>query len=226
MIGTFFHEDSEDGSFGVENDFFVEPLTLLVTPTHDKHAIQCLLDLGGSKLQLGRQLCECLGSPLQHILDKRSIDTGQRRLEGINAPEMPPIINGGRRDNYSCFVLPRDKEARGRGLVLAHTMRFEQTTGILQDVFHGENEPACRVMLDSYLALASHCKQPSHRQNMERHDRRVPEEFVDPRNTQSYHEDLSVFRKVMALITFRYKFIAFLRATMDQDGVDDLMRYR
>jgi hypothetical protein len=152
---------------------------------------------------------------------------------------VPPRINGGRRDDDSFFVHPRcDKEARGRGLVLARRARcfshvmstFDQTTGILEDLFYGEtsglNEiescltgvcipralpiecKACRVMLDSYPALVSHCKQWSHRQNMDgTHGKQVPEEFVDPRNTQAYHQHLSVFRKVMALKTFECRFI-------------------
>jgi hypothetical protein len=59
---------------------------------------------------------------------------------------------------------------------------------------------------------------------MESHDKRVPEEFVDPRNTQSYHQHLSVFRKVMALKTFECNFIDFLHAPMDQGGIDEMMR--
>ena len=50
---------------------------------------------------------------------------------------------------------------------------------------------------------------------------------MDPRYTQSYHhQHLSVFRKVMALKTFEYKFIAFLQAPMDQDGVDNLISHQ
>jgi hypothetical protein len=104
---------------------------------------------------------------------------------------VPPRINGGRRDNHSYFVHPRDKQARGRGLVLAnlgwvHNTRFDQTNGILEDLFYAENDDydddisrrwidhmslwiyipralpieckACRVMLDSYPALVAHCK--------------------------------------------------------------------
>ena len=44
--------------------------------------------------------------------------------------------------------------------------------------------------------------------------RRVLEEFVDPRNTQSYLDHLSVFGKVMALKTFEHKFVALFRAPM------------
>jgi hypothetical protein len=55
----------------------------------------------------------------------------------------------------------------------------------------------------------------------EQHGRRVPEEFVDPRSMQSYRF-LSVFQKVMALKTFEHKFIAFVHAPMDQDGIDKL----
>jgi hypothetical protein len=165
---------------------------------------------------------------------------------------LPPRINGGRRDGSSFFVHPRDKEARGCGLVLANCeswpreSMFNQTTGILVDLFHDENEvhddghgipanrciyipralpiecKACRVMLDSYPALVSHCKQWSHRQNMDERgthaDQRVPEEFVDPRYMPSY-EQLSVFGKVRALKTFEHKFIAFLHAPLDQDGI-------
>jgi hypothetical protein len=164
---------------------------------------------------------------------------------------------GGIRDRLSFFVHPRDKEARGRGLVLANyeswpNSRFNQTTGILEDLFHDTNElhddghgtpvnryppciyipralpiecKACRVMLDSYPALVSHCKQWSHRQNMderETHDQRVPEEFVDPRYMPSY-EHLSVFGKVMALKTFEHKFIALLHAPLDQDAIDNFI---
>ena len=164
---------------------------------------------------------------------------------------VPPRINGGRRDDDSFYVHPRDKQARGRGLVLAERetlpngkVKFDQTTGILQDRFYGENESllqrrpiyipralpieckACRVMLDTYPALVSHCKQWSHRQNMdETQGRRVPEEFVDPRNKQSYQR-LSVFHKVMALKTFEHNVIAFLRAPMDQDGIDRMISNR
>ena len=81
-------------------------------------------------------------------------------------------------------------------------------------------------MLDTYPALVSHCKQWSHRQNMdETQGRRVPEEFVDPRNKQSYQR-LSVFHKVMALKTFEHNVIAFLRAPMDQDGIDRMISNR
>jgi hypothetical protein len=59
---------------------------------------------------------------------------------------------------------------------------------------------------------------------MESHDKRMPEEFVDPRNTQSYHQHLSVFRKVMALKTFECNFIDFLHVPMDQGGIDEMMR--
>jgi hypothetical protein len=167
---------------------------------------------------------------------------------------VPPRINGGRRDDHSFFVHPRDKNARGRGLFLPEHAEpwlcksmFDQTTGILKDLFHSENEvlvglnpfrrciyipralpiecKACRVMLDSYPALVSHCKQWSHKQNMDEiGGDRVPEEFVDPRNTQSYHQDLSVFRKVMALKTFECKLIDLLHAPLDQDGIDDIAR--
>jgi hypothetical protein len=59
---------------------------------------------------------------------------------------------------------------------------------------------ACRVMLDSYPALIAHW---SHRQNMdEARGRLVPEEFVDPRNTESYDDD---------------------RLTLDQDGIDRMV---
>ena len=165
----------------------------------------------------------------------------------ISSLRVPPRINGGRRDDDSFFVHPQDRKARGCGLVLESDwfqIRFNQTTGILQDRFYGENESvpprliyyipralpieckACRVMLETYPALVSHCKQWSHRQNMdETQGRRVPEEFVDPRNTQSYH-NLSIFHKVMALKTFEHKVIAFLRAPMDQDGIDKLMSNR
>jgi hypothetical protein len=153
---------------------------------------------------------------------------------------VPPRINGGIRDDYSSFVHPRDKQARSRGLVLASSdrWRFDQTTGILEDFFRSENSggsccfipralpiecKACRVMLSSYPALVSHCKQWSHRQDMDdQHDRRVPGDFVDPRNTQSYHQHLSVFQKVMALKKFEHKFIALLHSPMDQDGIDNL----
>ena len=159
-------------------------------------------------------------------------------LRIVSALRVPPRIKGGRRDDDSFFVHLRDKEARGRGLHLAERVltRFDQTTGILEDHFCGETCvfipralpiecKACRVMLDSYPALVAHCKQWSHRQNMDdTHGRRVPEEFVDPRNTESYHELLSVFGKVMALKTFEHKFNYFLRATiMDQNGIDRLM---
>jgi hypothetical protein len=53
----------------------------------------------------------------------------------------------------------------------------------------------------------------------ETHGRRVPEEFVDPRNIPSYYGDLSVYKKAMALKTFGYKFIAFLRAPLDHDEI-------
>jgi hypothetical protein len=60
---------------------------------------------------------------------------------------------------------------------------------------------ACRVMLDSYPALIAHW---SHRQNMdEARGRLVPEEFVDPRNTESYDDD---------------------RLTLDQDGIDRMVQ--
>jgi hypothetical protein len=178
-------------------------------------------------------------------------------LEHVKILQVPPRINGGRRDDHSFFVHPRDKEARGRGLVLAKESRnlspgksmFDQRTGILKDLFHGENEvlgaahsppppcvyipralpiecKACRVMLDSYPALVSHCKQWSHKQNMDEiNGDRVPEEFVDPRYTQSYHQHLSVFRKVMALKTFECNFIAFLHAPLNQDDIDHLMGF-
>ena len=55
---------------------------------------------------------------------------------------------------------------------------------------------------------------------------RVPEEFVDPRNQTDHYQLLSVFRKVMALKTFEHKFIDFLRAPMDQDGIDKIIRLR
>jgi hypothetical protein len=160
---------------------------------------------------------------------------------------IPPRINGGRRDDDVFFVHPRDKQARGRGLVLEASRfcsRFDQTTGILKDCFHhAENDEersvwipralpieckACRVMLDSYPALVAHCKEWSHRQNVdEACGRRVPEEFVDPRNTQPYHDHLSVFQKVMALKTFEHKFIAFHHATtIDQDGIDIWISHR
>jgi hypothetical protein len=175
-------------------------------------------------------------------------------LEHVKTLQVPPRINGGRRDDHSFFVHPRDKEARGRGLFLPKHVKpwicksmFDQTTGILKDLFHSENEvlvglnpfrpciyipralpiecKACRVMLDSYPALVSHCKQWSHNQNMDEiNGDRVPEEFVDPRNTQSYHQHLSVFRKVMALKTFECKFIDFLHAPLDQDGIDTMTR--
>jgi hypothetical protein len=174
--------------------------------------------------------------------------------DAVDDLRVPPRINGGIRDGSSFFVHPRDLEARGRGLVLAQNYEswrgksiFNQTTGILKDLFHNENEvhhdergehddppgcihitralpiecKACRVMLDSYPALVSHCKQWSHRQNMdETHDQRVPEEFVDPRCMPSY-EQLSVFGKAMALKTFEHKFIAFLHAPLDQDDIDN-----
>jgi hypothetical protein len=132
---------------------------------------------------------------------------------------VPPRINGGRRDDRSFFVHPRDKQARGRGLVLAREdpwghqdgiSIFAQETGILKDYFRHEHGgsgrfipraspiecKACRVMLDSYPALVSHCKRWSHRQNVdERFGRRVPDEFVDPRNTQHCHDHLSVGRR-------------------------------
>lgn len=164
------------------------------------------------------------------------------------ALRLPPRINGGRREDDSFFVHPSDYEARGRGLVLAKesggSTSFDQTTGILNDRFHDENEgssssytfiprglpiecKACRVMLDSYPALVAHCKQWSHRQNMdEARGRRVPDEFVDPRNTESYHQLPSVFRKVMALKTFEYKYTTFLRAPLDQAGIDGMLRLR
>ena len=57
--------------------------------------------------------------------------------------------------------------------------------------------------------------------------RRVPEEFVDPRNHTDHYQLLSVFGKVMALKTFKYKFIDFLHAiSMDQDGIDDLLSHQ
>jgi hypothetical protein len=179
--------------------------------------------------------------------------------DAVSDLRVPPRINGGRRDDHSFFVHPRDKEARGRGLVLANEPysssppgipTFDHTNGILKDLFHGENEvgegvnchchpsiyipralliecKACRVMLDSYPALVSHCKEWSHMQNVDEKDGlRVPEEFVDPRNTQSYHQHLSVFQKVMALKTFEHKFIAFLHAPLDQDGIINLMSHR
>jgi hypothetical protein len=61
----------------------------------------------------------------------------------------------------------------------------------------------------------------------ETYGRRVPEEFEDPRNMPSYHdEQLSVFGKVMALKTFEYKFITFLHdSLLDQDGIDNLTAY-
>ena len=56
--------------------------------------------------------------------------------------------------------------------------------------------------------------------------RRVPEGYVDPRNTQSYHY-VSVFQKVMALKTFEHKVIAFLRGpVLDQDGIDRMIHNR
>jgi hypothetical protein len=171
---------------------------------------------------------------------------------------VPPRINGGSRDRWSFFVHPPDKEARGRGLVLAKKVRslplvmFDQTTGILKDMFDGENEvvvepsghvnhppcfhipralpiecKACRGMLDSYPALVAHCKQWSHRQNMdETHGLRVPEDFVDPRNQTDHCQLLSVFRKVMALKTFEYKFIAFLKAPLKQDDIANFMSHQ
>jgi hypothetical protein len=183
----------------------------------------------------------------------KSPDIPSRGDSSVSDLRLPPRINGGRRDGLSLFVHPRDKEARGRGLVLAHrpgNSMFDPTTGILQDLFRDENEAyrdeygsyqphppciyipralpieckACRVMLDSYPALVSHCKQWSHRQNMdETHDKRVPEEFVDPRCMPSY-EQLSVFGKVMALKTFEHKFIAFLHAPLDQQGIANFRR--
>jgi hypothetical protein len=173
---------------------------------------------------------------------------------------IPPRINGWRRDDHCFFVHPRDKQARGRGLVLVNqkcvkgALRFDQTTGILMDCFIGENDDcgdydnhddhmsscvyipraspiectACRAMLDSYPALVAHCKQWSHMQNeAERHGRRVPEEFEDPRDMPSYHDEhFSVFGKVMALKTFEHKFIAFLHdSLLDQDGIDNLTAY-
>ncbi len=64
-------------------------------------------------------------------------------------------------------------------------------------------------------------------QNMdETRGRRVPEEFVNPRNTQSYPH-LSVFQKVMTLKTFEHKVITFLHnAPLDQDGIDSLVDLR
>jgi hypothetical protein len=165
----------------------------------------------------------------------------------VSGLRVPQRINGGRRDDRSFFVHPRDEEAGGRGLVLAHPMSFDQTDGILKDLFHGDNEvaversprsifipralpiecKACRVMLDSYPALFAHCEQWSHRQNMdEARGRRVPEVFVDPRNTQYYDQHLSVFRKVMALKTFEHRFIDFLHAPLNQDGLDNLTWHR
>ena len=151
----------------------------------------------------------------------------------------------------SFFVHPRDKQASGRGSVLGKEMyshqagitKVDEATRILQDLFHGENDvsfsscifiprslpiecKACRVMPDSYQGLVAHCKQWSHRQNVdEARGRQVPAEFVDPRNTESYqYQLLSVFGKVMALKTFEFKFIASLHATsMNQDGIDNLM---
>ena len=64
-----------------------------------------------------------------------------------NGLRVPPRINGGRRDDDSFFVHPRDRQARGRGLVLGSEwsqVRFDQTNGILQDRFHGENESVPR----------------------------------------------------------------------------------
>ena len=83
-------------------------------------------------------------------------------------------------------------------------------------------------MLDSSPAAVAHCKQWSHRQNADEIDgRRVPEEFVDPRNTQFCHDrSLSVFGKVMALKTFEHKLITFLHAPVDQAEIDSLMRHR
>jgi hypothetical protein len=132
--------------------------------------------------------------------DWESPDIPSLRGSTVDDLRLPPRINGGRRDRLSFFVHPRDKEARGRGLVLANDeswtkSMFNQTTGILEDIFYDENEvhddghgipvnrypppciyipralpiecKACRVMLDSYPALVSHCKQWSHRQNMD-----------------------------------------------------------
>jgi hypothetical protein len=165
---------------------------------------------------------------------------------------IPPRINGWRRDDHCFFVHPRDKQARGRGLVLVNqkcvkgALRFDQTTGILMDCFIGENDDlytssciyipralpiectACRAMLDSYPALVAHCKQWSHMQKVaETYGRRVPEEFEAPRNMPSYHdEQLSVFGKVMALKTFEHKFITFLHdSLLDQDGIDNLTNF-
>ena len=61
----------------------------------------------------------------------------------ISKLRVPPRINGGRRDDDSFYVHPRDKQARGCGLVLAGEwcqVRFDQTTGILYGVFHDEDE--------------------------------------------------------------------------------------
>jgi hypothetical protein len=147
-------------------------------------------------------------------------------------------------DDSQGLVLAReDPWGHSDGLSL-----FHRTTGILKDLFRDENDDstmssswifiprpspieckACRgVMLDSYPALVSHCEHWSHRQKMdEEHDQRVPEAFVDPRNTKSYHQhSLSLFQKVMALKTFEYKFIALLHAPVDLDGIDNLMGHR
>jgi hypothetical protein len=67
----------------------------------------------------------------------------------VSDPRIPPRINGGERDDDSFFVHPRDKEARGRGLVLAKQNPwdwhdglaecwFDPTTGMLHDFFYGE----------------------------------------------------------------------------------------
>jgi hypothetical protein len=113
-----------------------------------------------------------------------TIQIGEARIfhrsTEVSDLRLPPRINGGIRDGSSFFVHPNDAEARGRGLVLAkHTQcpfgksTFDQTTGILKDVFHDENgehnDPpeyisiprtlpieceACRVMLDSYSSVS------------------------------------------------------------------------
>jgi hypothetical protein len=164
---------------------------------------------------------------------------------------IPERIHGEVRDDFSYFVHEDDEPAHAVGpgteLFLARQIEpimqkdlyFAKATGALFDRFSDGLEnytflvrplpivcEACVSTFWSYRELVTHCKQWSHRQNMdEMKGRRVPYRFVDPRNKPDYIS-FSSYKKVVALKLFEYRFVNFLHEPDDEAGRDNLTHRR
>jgi hypothetical protein len=142
--------------------------------------------------------------------------------------------NGGEPD----LVLPR-KPYGGPSMM----RKINPTTNMLEDAFHLASDEAgpeygivvsrrfiyvprdmpieclaCGgVKLHSIAELMAHCKQFSHQNCMTLPEQRIPENFVDPRETPGF-EDLPAYVKVKTLFQYKQMVVGLLRSPMNRAG--------